>query len=132
MAEQRGDLTCFKDVEVMCGVLMMKLNQLEVQHGTTAFERTYAQPPRTPLMEDDTLPAMPMQLAAPDARMCRMMKAHVKEMMMTYFAARETVSRSNQLHKLGASAKSKTEYRDLRPGDTISYRGERYSIMGRQ
>ena len=48
-ADMRGDLRSFEDVEVMCAIMMMKMNQNHVQNQT-AFERTFGQPPASPVM----------------------------------------------------------------------------------
>ena len=129
-AELKGELRQFSDIELATAMWMIKKNQLDVQHGTTRFERTYGQPARTTLSVLETPPALlPLTMEVDDANFVRCLRKEILQLIDAYCCAKTKESRTQLLLKDVKFHKSKAKVDDTRIGQWVSHDGKRWNVI---
>jgi len=126
----KGEARTEADVDIVVALWMIKKNQLDVQHATTRFERTFGQQPVTMMHVLDAVPVMPSPtMTVDDAAFVRILRRHILSMLSEHYAAKSVTSRKNLLHKDVKFASSKGKVDDIRNGMFVSHDGKRWQVI---
>ena len=124
-----GDITSFAALERYCAAATATCN-LEYQYnGHSVFEYVTGSRPRThaDVVVKPIIDAVPLEEL--DAEFLASLRHVVAARLGALHHLRDDTARANALRRSAAYARTKTTVFDLRPGDDVSYNGERYTLL---
>ena len=129
-AHLKGEITSEQAVDILISLWMIKKCQIDIQHGTTRFERTFGQVPITMMNSLDPVPVdIPPILNVDDANFVRLLRKQVLGLLQTHFAAKSVTSRRSLLVKDVKFAASKGKTDDIKAGMWVSHDGKRWQVL---
>lgn len=129
VAVSKGDLSSAADMDMYCAAATAACNLEYLYKGHTVLEYLTGEIPRTRSNLAHCTEQIPDVLGTVDSSFLRQLRSLLREQHLLVQFARDDNSRYNALVRDATAGHASTTTFDLRPGDDVSYEGQRYQLL---